>query len=54
VSFTSGFVTLRPGATAAMQVLSLGVGVATQACVEAWNAPRVCQPLPPNPGVQQF
>jgi hypothetical protein len=27
VSFTSGFVTLRPGATAAMQVLSLGVGV---------------------------
>lgn len=52
VSFSNGFVTLRPGESVALRLLSAGVlsagGAAspgTMACVEAWNAPRVCVPL---------
>jgi hypothetical protein len=42
VSFSNGFQIMRPGEAAALQVVSAGVGVASHACVEAWNAPQVC------------
>ena len=52
VSFSTAFVILRPGEAAALSLLSAGPAGAASAlsgvtaCVEAWNAPRVCVPLP--------
>ncbi len=46
VTFSQGFQIMRPGEAAALQVVTAGVGLATHACVEAWNAPRVCAALP--------
>jgi hypothetical protein len=46
VSFDKGFVTLLPGQTVTISSTTIGLEHAHEACVEAWNAPRVCKRLP--------
>lgn len=47
VSFSAGFVTLLPGQVVTLELTSAGLEDAAEACVEAWNAPRVCVSLEP-------